>query len=154
MAGRGIQAPVRDTECMKASRIALAVSLASLVTVVLSGCSGTTGGYAILDRPADSNDSVPSAVHDDEVDTMDLSTSRYVGENDGTQLWLGRGQDASTVCLLAYPNDESWVIGCAGPGRSTVDGSVAGRFVFQPDGYSTPEDSTAISDNVFFITKD
>ncbi|WP_156784783.1 hypothetical protein [Microbacterium sp. BH-3-3-3] len=132
---------------MKSPRFARAAVVVSIATIALTGCSAGAASYAILDRAPQPSDDTPASLPDYASENMDLSTARYVGEHDGTKLWLGEGKDTSTVCLLAYPDDESWLIGCGSEGE--VDGTEVGRFRFQPDGDPAPEGGTEISANVF-----
>lgn len=138
---------------MGVPRFLPALVAVSLISIALTGCTTGSAGYPIFDRAAQPEDTTPTSLPDYARDNIDLITTRYVGEHHGTQLWLGKGREAATVCLLAYPDDHDWVIGCGGEGQNEVYGVKVGRFVFQPDEHPAPEDSEAISDNVYFIHK-
>lgn len=125
-----------------------AILLAASSAAVLSGCAASGASYAVLDRDAQAGDEIQVDLPAYAGDEADLSTSRYVGEHDGTSLWLMRGTDDSRVCLLAYAEDEKWVIGCGGETGLGV-GGVAGRFDVVPDGVPGPDGATQLSENVY-----
>lgn len=134
---------------MTGRRRAGLVAAVLLTGLALSGCSTPGNGYPILDREAQAVDKVPDTLPSYAGDNADLSTSRFVGEHDGTSLWLMKGTDATTVCLLAYPDAEGWVIGCGDMASQTGVGGPEMQFLYQPDFAPAPEDSIEISENVY-----
>lgn len=58
---------------------------------------------------------------------------RYVGDDDGTQLWLARGTERDSVCLVRITNIDAddWQIGCSGAAGPLTMGS----YVVHSDGY-------------------
>lgn len=129
------------------SRPGLAVA-GLLSVLVLAGCS-SGNGYPILDRGAEAADAVPNTLPDYAGNNADLSSSRFVGEHDGTSLWLMKGNDPATVCLLAYPDADGWVIGCSDMAGQSGVGGPGTQYVYQPDFAPAPEDSIEISANVY-----
>ncbi len=74
-------------------------------------------------------------------------SSRSVGQYEGAELWLTHTADEG-VCLLVYPDDVDWVVGCSAILPLTVRGP-AGGFTVISDGQNTPENATTISENVY-----
>ena len=126
--------------------------LASLgAMLLLSGCSWLGTSYAILDREAEAGDELPSLTDAGEID-IDPATSRFVGERDGVGFWLGRTTNVGQVCILVYPNDTDWVIGCGSEGGEFgVSGRVPGVYSVVPDGAPIPDDATRLFDNVYVV---
>lgn len=78
---------------------------------------------------------------------VDLEIVRLVGHDGTTALYLAESTDlASSVCLLIYADDATWVIGC---GRSGLGlGGANGSYRVLSDG-ALSEGRKAISANVF-----
>jgi len=132
-------------------RSALHVGMALIATcavLTLTSCAASGSGYAVLDSDAQPADEVPEALPASAWDTADSSSARFVGEHDGTSLWLTRGGDETDVCLLAYADEDTWVLGCGGGSPFGVAG-VSGSFTVIPDGVPSPEGMTQISENVY-----
>lgn len=127
------------------------IAIGLVFVFLLTGCAPDEPKYAIFDSTADSEDAVPDALPSYAGDSADLTTSRFVGEHDGVPLWLLRGREGSTVCLLAFPDAVDWVMGCGGEsGPGGMEGP-SGEYVFQPDGLPAPEDASRISTNVYAV---
>ncbi len=124
-------------------------SVAVLSVVALSGCTGVGPTYAVLDREAGARDEVPADLPGYAWDDVDQATARFVGEDEGTSLWLARARDDTSACLLAYGDEESWVLGCGGDGAPFSLGGVTGTFTVVPDGAPAPEGMTRVSENVY-----
>ncbi|MFJ6550452.1 hypothetical protein [Microbacterium sp. NPDC091676] len=124
-------------------------SVAVLSVVALSGCTGVGATYAVLDREAGARDEVPADLPGYAWDDVDQATARFVGEDEGTSLWLARARDDTSACLLAYADEESWVLGCGGDGAPFSLGGVTGTFTVVPDGAPAPEGMTRVSENVY-----
>lgn len=60
-----------------------------------------------------------------------------------------KGNDPATVCLLAYPNEVDWVIGCGDLGGQSGVGGRGTQYMYQPDFAPAPKDSSKISANVY-----
>ncbi|WP_045264631.1 hypothetical protein [Microbacterium oxydans] len=134
------------------SRIAAVLTLA-LTAVGLSGCTAFAPSYGVLDRDAEPEDALPDAVAEqDSGDAADLSSARLVGEHSGTSIWLLRGVEPGTVCVLAFPEDGVWGMGCGGNGAPVEMSGPAGHFVTVPDDYPTPDGATRVSDNVYALS--
>lgn len=133
-------------------RITAGLALA-LTAMALSGCSAFAPSYGVLDRDAEPEDAVPDTVAEqDSEDVADLSSARLVGEHSGTSIWLLRGVEQGTVCVLAFPEDGVWGMGCGGKGAPVEMSSPAGHFVTVPDDYPTPDGATRVSDNVYALS--
>lgn len=128
---------------------AAAAAVAALSAVTLSGCAGGGTAYAVLDREPEARDEVPADLPAYAWDDVDQATARFVGEDEGTSLWLARARDDASACLLAYADQESWVLGCGGDGASFSIGGIAGTFTVVPDGAPAPEGMARVSENVY-----
>ncbi|MCE0488426.1 hypothetical protein [Ornithinimicrobium sediminis] len=123
-----------------------ATPLTTTLAAVLASCA-SSGGFSDLDRDREPKDSVPEVVaFPDDVEVVPDS-SRSVGEYEGAELWLTRTEDDG-VCLLVYPDDVDWVVGCSDIPPLTVRGP-AGGFTVVSDGQDPPENATTISENVY-----
>ncbi|MDH5132094.1 MULTISPECIES: hypothetical protein [unclassified Microbacterium] len=134
---------------VRPSAAALAVILSA---VALSGCTAAGGAYSVLDREAEARDEVPADLPGYAWDDVDQATARFVGEGDGTSLWLARARDDAAACLLAYVDADTWVIGCGGNGAPFSIGGVTGTFTVVPDDAPAPDGMTRVSDNVYTTT--
>lgn len=124
--------------------IALAAACAALA---LTGCTAPGTDYAVLDGDAQARDEVPESLPAYAWETADPATARFVGEHDRASLWLMRASDEDAVCLLAYGDASSWIIGCGGSQFGVGGGP--GSFTVVPDGAPHPDGMTQLSDNVF-----
>ncbi|WP_062528983.1 hypothetical protein [Demequina rhizosphaerae] len=126
--------------------LARALAAGALAALLLAGCTGGgEDGYADLDREATDGDALPAAVLA-EATSLDASSSRYVGEDDGVALWIARDADPDVhLCLVAVPADEGWVVGCG----DEVFGRSVGTFALLPDGAEAPDRATPVSANVY-----
>lgn len=102
--------------------------------------------YADLQGDRETRDELPQLA-DYAYDDLDVSSSRFVGEHDGTSLWLAQDLDNSTVCLVADAGDDEWIVGCGG--GSTNIGGIAGLFEVVPDSVPAPEGAMQVSENVY-----
>lgn len=123
---------------------ATAVSFAAIT--LLSGCSGQLDGFVDLQGEKQDRDELPELA-DNAYDELDVSTSRYIGEHEGTSLWLAQGLENSTVCLVADAGEKEWLVGCGG-GAVKVSGQ-AGTYQVVGDGAAAPEGAVKISENVY-----
>lgn len=131
---------------MSQLRVAALASLALASIVLLSGCMASQDAYADLQGDRESHDELPRLA-DYAYDNVDVSTSRFVGEYDGTSLWLARGLEDSSICIVAAAADDAWFAGCGG--ATTKIGGIAGTFEVIPDGARGPEGATRVSENVY-----
>jgi hypothetical protein len=134
---------------MRPARTALAVTVMTALAIGLSGCLDGGSGFAVLDRPAESADALPTDLPDYAFDNLDPESARFVADHDGVELYLTRGAD-SGICLLAYPNAEDWVVGCSG-GRWLKVGGRSTKYEVRADGAPAPEGATALSANVYLL---
>ena len=137
---------VSQDGAMPRLRYASATALVLASITLLSGCSTDLVGFSDLQGERESRDELPELT-DYAYDDVDVSTSRYVGEHAGTSLWLARGLENSTVCLVADAGEDEWVVGCGG-GTVGVDG-LAGKYQVVVDGVQAPEGAVKISENVY-----
>ena len=126
------------------TRTALFLLAASAAVVALAGCSSgpqysDLAGEPISDR----------SIYD-ELGAISLEGSdpRWVGEYEGTDLWVFDGRDERT-CVLINPEVGSWVVSC---GETFAVSGVGGHeFVLLPDGETYDRPVTAISKNVYVV---
>lgn len=111
--------------------------------------SNTEPNYAVFDRAAEESDELPSGLPEHATDAADETTARNVGAYGATSLWLMRGEEPATICLVAHVTDEVWISGCGGDiGPFTLSGD-PGRFTVLPDGAPSPNDATQVSENIY-----
>ena len=74
------------------SRGKLASTVASIafVALALSGCIAAGSGFAVLDRDAEPEDVLPSGLPDFSDEDVEPSSSRFVSEHDGDELYLAK----------------------------------------------------------------
>lgn len=126
------------------------LGVVALVTggiLALSGCTTTAIEFSDLHAERESQDELP-VLEDYAYESVDTSTSRYVGDHDGTSLWIAEGLAGAEICLVADPGDSNWIVSCGG-GSELGTGGVAGHFTVVPDGAPAPEGATKISENVY-----
>lgn len=78
---------------------------------------------------------------------MDLETVRWLGEHDGSRLWIGAGKRPHEVCLLVYESEVDAMVACGSDSDALVING--GDYTVVPDGVAPPAGSTAISENVY-----
>lgn len=132
----------------RARRTTAIAALGAAVLTVLVGCSASGGsGYALLDADASSDRSIPP-LPDHALDDVDEATLRYAGASEGTELWIARGAEGATVCLLVYPGEDGWVTACGGDSGPLETSSADATYRLQPDGLPVPDGWTAVTGNV------
>lgn len=133
---------------MSPRRMSAAAVMTLIVSLAAAGCSSPAAGLSDLERDATTDHPVPVDVSDDALADLDLDSIRWVGEHDGTDLWLASGAEDHDACLLIYPDATDWVVACGvGPMQSSTG---AGRtFAVVPDGATAPAGFEAVSRNVF-----
>lgn len=153
-------AEVADGQLTRAGspRSASARTRAALVVVcsvfALTSCAASGPTYAVFERDSQAVDELPEALTADAGDHADLATARFAGEHDGTSLWLTRGNDSSAVCLLAYQDESTWLLGCGGQQGPVGVSGVVGDFTLVPNGVPGPDGATKISENVYAASAD
>lgn len=120
------------------------------VAALLTGCTSSGVTYSGLDGKAEAVDELPEIVQDSDAE-IDVESARFVGEQDGASVWLARGEQPDTVCLVASEADD-WVVSCGAEGGPMTVAGEPGKYVVVPDGAPAPENATELSDNVYFIT--
>jgi hypothetical protein len=131
------------------TRLILAVTATAAVGMT-SGCLSQAASdpeYTDLSTESSTQKDTPVTLPDYALESFDLETIRWVGEHEGTDLWLASGLDEFSICLLAYPNETEWVGGCGG-GDMTLSGSGRTYFVVA-DAATAPSNAVAISENVY-----
>jgi hypothetical protein len=118
------------------------------VTTALAGCASEIT-YGDLNRDALPADRWPSDLVGRSSNTADVETSRLVGEDSASKLYLARAiEPAGGVCLLVYTSRTEWVVGCGPTGLEVTAGS--SRYgVF--DDQAAKGGQGAISKNVFVL---
>ena len=131
------------------SRYPLVFSVA-LSVLVLSGCVGQAG-FSDLDSPETTNPPFPDLPADALDDGVDAESARYIGSHGGAGLWLMKnGRDGA--CLLVYPSEEGWYMGCSDAPSTFGTSGQAGEFLVLPDEAPAPSESAVkISDNVYAL---
>lgn len=132
---------------MSSLRAVFATALAVSTLVLCAGCAGQQIHYSDLDRAATSGDELP-ALDESAYASVDTSSSRYIGEHDGTSVWLAQGIEEDTVCLIADGGEQAWFVGCGG-GPQSKFGGMGGSFTVIADGVPAPTDATQLSENVY-----
>jgi hypothetical protein len=133
-----------------ALKVTSVVAVGLLAALALAGCVRAGSGFAVLDREGAPGDILPTDLPDYAYEGLDPASSRFVGEHDGDRLYLAKG-DHSTICLVVYPNNEDWFIGCGGgDGSGTVSGP-SRAYQIRPDAAPAPTGAEEITQNVFFV---
>jgi hypothetical protein len=125
----------------------LALLATAAAALILTACQIGVPPYADLAGGPTEQDALPAGLPDHAYGDVDVDSIRYVGDDAGTQLWLARGTERDSVCLVRITNIDSddWQIGCSG----TAGPLTMGSYVVHSDGYPTPDDAVAISQNVY-----
>jgi len=134
----------------KRSLCTLAVGLAAALT--LSACS-PSATYVDLQEHTPAPEPLPALPPDALDSTVDTTTARHIGSYESASLWLMRNEP-SGACLLVYPDDGDWYVGCSPrPTPFGVSGP-AGDFVIQPDDHPAPPALIEqISGNVYAVAE-
>jgi hypothetical protein len=133
---------------MSPRRMTAATALTLSLALAAAGCSSPTPGLADLDREPTTDHPLPAAVSEDGLADVDRDSIRWVGEHEGTDLWLAAGEDARDVCLVIYPDAADWLVACGG-GLVQSTTSAGLEFAVVPDGGTAPAGLEAVSRNVF-----
>lgn len=116
--------------------------------LLLAGCGGAAANYADLDGNRAPEDALP-AISEDALGDLDPETSRFLGEFDGTELWLAAATaPTAAVCLVVMPDSGDWIAGC---GADFAIGGPNGEFHVKPDGAPSHDHLTPLSENVYRI---
>ncbi len=81
----------------------LALLATAAAALVLTACTAGVP-YADLAGDPTEQDALPAGLPDHAYRDVDVDSSRYVGDDNGTQLWLVRGTERDSVCLLRITN--------------------------------------------------
>lgn len=122
-------------------------ALIAATLVTLTACVGQQGPFADLDTDREADDTLPQ-LENHAYEHVDVASSRFVGEHEGTSLWLAHDVEGSGACLIADAGEGEWNVGCGGDTGLTVDG-MAGLFAVVPNNATAPEGATQISENVY-----
>jgi len=119
----------------------------SLATIFTLAACATGPAYSDLDRVATTDDAWPVDLPAYSSDDLNPESSRLVGRDGTTALYLAVStMPRGGVCLPVYPDNDKWVVGCGTDGMS-VNGGGDSSYTVHRDGADT--DGTAISDNVY-----
>jgi hypothetical protein len=114
-----------------------------LASSALAGCTAT-GGYPILDRPAERSDRIPSDFGDDQLANMDRDSARFAGEFESNSLYLLRS-DNGDVCLAVYPAASA---ACGGNGNFTMGLTGVGTFDVAPAPRDARDGFVLVGENI------
>lgn len=129
-------------------RITALTAVTLSLALAAAGCSSPAPGLADLDREPTTGHPLPADVSDDALADVDRDSIRWVGEHEGTDLWLAAGENDYGACLVIYPNATDWLVACGGGlMQSTTSGGL--EFAVVPDGGTVPAGFEAVSRNVF-----
>jgi hypothetical protein len=125
-------------------RVLLASAMAFTASIALSACT-SDDAYSDMRGEATDEDAWPSSLPAYASDGLDVDSARLVGQDDGSSVYLVKSdQPLGQLCLLIYPDDENWVVGCSGSGLRVGNG--ASTYILHSDG--SPSEGVAISENV------
>lgn len=119
---------------------------AALATIFTLAACAPGPVYSDLDRVATSDDAWPIDLPAYASDDLNPESSRLVGHDGTTALYLATSMPSGGVCLLVYPDNGNWVVGCGADGMR-VGGGGNSSYTVRSDGAIT--DGTAISGNVY-----
>lgn len=123
-----------------------ALAIAITVLVGTSACSSQAEKYTDLTEESASEKPLPEAVR---TGSIDLESTRWVGEHEGTELWLGLAADEAGMCLAIYPDPERWVTGCSSGDEVNVSNGDGWDYRVRPDNIELPDGAVPVSHNVF-----
>ncbi|WP_158685349.1 hypothetical protein [Microbacterium halophytorum] len=111
------------------------------VLALAAGCSDGSS-FADLEREPSADDALP--MPESGLDGVDLGSVRYVGDHEGTEVWVARAADfRQDICLALMPSDGAWSVACGGVWLKT------NGFVVQADGALADDDWVRVSHNVW-----
>jgi hypothetical protein len=113
-----------------------------------AGCSSPAPALSDLEGDRTTDHPVPAEVSDEALADLDPDTIRWVGEHEGTDLWLAAGKEDADACLLIHPDGTDWSAACGG-GLLQSTTAAGLRFAVVPDGGTAPAGFEAVSRNVF-----
>lgn len=134
-------------------RSVLAGIAAGIVAASLGSCAILGPSYSDLNSDTGSDVALPETVEGDA--GLNASTARFVGDHVGTQVWLSRGSDDDSVCIILAPLEGTPSVECGTAGNELSATSRPARFYVVPDGGEVPDDgdNTRLSNNVYVISK-
>lgn len=125
-----------------------AAMMIGVSALMLTACSSAADGYSDLNGKRVAEDALP-AMSDHILADLDPESSRFLGEFDGTKLWLAAATaPTAAVCLAIMPESGDWIAGC---GADFALGSPDGKFRIRADGAPSDDHLTPLSENVFRI---
>ena len=135
-------------------RRVLAGVAGSIVAFSLGGCSMFgPPSYSDLEGDSESAATLPEEVRSD--GALNADTAHFVGDHEGTQVWLSRGAEDDSVCIILAPMEGSASVACASAGSELSATNRPARFYVVPDGGQVPDDgeNMRLSNNVYVISK-
>lgn len=100
-----------------------------------------------FERAQNVADALPTSLPDYATNQLDLTTSRFVGDYDGSAIYVVQSSDDAPFCVLIYPKSPptDWVMGCGDgiPLTVTAPGGLSVKLLPRnqaPDGW-TPLDA-------------
>lgn len=127
-------------------RLLQAAVTAAAVLLALSAC-GAGPQYSDLDREPTADDQWPSTLPEYAADNLDRESSRLVGHDGSTALYLATSieQPSDAVCLLVFAGDDNWTVACGTDGTLVSLGDAT--YGIRSDGMDVGQ--KAISENVY-----
>ncbi|NYF11994.1 hypothetical protein HDC34_000288 [Pseudoclavibacter sp. JAI123] len=103
--------------------------------------------FADLEATAANEKALPVELPDYALEGADLESVRWVGEHEGTDVWLAAPVEGSDydACILTFPDAQNWTSGCGGG----VSGPDQRWYAIVADGQEPPEGSIPLSENVY-----
>lgn len=134
-------------------RSALAAIAGSIVAFSLGGCSMFGPSYSDLEGDSESAVALPEEVKSN--GDLNADTAHFVGAHEGTQVWLSRGAEDDSVCIILAPVEGAASVACASAGSELSITSRPARFYVVPNGGQVPDDgdNERLSNNVYIISK-
>ncbi|PJJ70723.1 hypothetical protein CLV46_0248 [Diaminobutyricimonas aerilata] len=114
------------------------MAVAGFLLLVTAGCAPLGGsGFRVLDRAATDDDALPAVFLEQEGTYLKAGTARFAGEHDGNRIWLSRGVDMDSICILVDYGDTDYdASACGGLGGGIAVKALSGqKYEIVPDEY-------------------
>lgn len=131
-------------------KVSASTAIAALCVLAISGCAAGESSFADLRGEAKEGPALPATLPDHALESFKEETIRWIGSSDDTELWLGEGSTPDVACLLVYPADDQWSSTCTTAASLVELSDATGSFLIVPDSLSAPDETTSISENVYF----
>ncbi|MGO3146639.1 MAG: hypothetical protein ACTIJ6_03070 [Leucobacter sp.] len=142
-------------EDLMRTRKATWAGVAVFCVLVAAGCATSESGFSDLESEPSEADVLPAVILDSvgPESPMDPDSVRFVKDYGGVSFWVAAGKSTAIGCLIVYPNDQEWVVGCGGSIGETKLSGPSGTYSLVPDGTSPSKESAVqISKNVYSLS--